>query len=269
MPGPLNAGAAGNWSRHCSTLDRQVITAAVLPGGIPQASNVDTTRRNPMLLFLLFGLFLLRYAQRAVWTSPHNRDAAAPQVVNHCLSPFPAAQQPAPRATIFAACCILPRPLLYARPTKRRRGREQIAPALPSTAKYDRAVLPGGIPRRSRGHLQPLAQVEGGIEQAAGRRKAVRARKVVGYRQQPAQKIKGAAENRHFLSSHKSSFIRRDQALRARSEIQRSEASAFRGEQWGHHQAKSESCSACRSDSARSGTRSAANGSYRHNSCLP
>jgi hypothetical protein len=24
----------------------------------------DTTTRNPMLLFLLFGLFLLRYAQR-------------------------------------------------------------------------------------------------------------------------------------------------------------------------------------------------------------
>jgi hypothetical protein len=26
--------------------------------------SVDTTTRNPMLLFLLFGLFLLRYAQR-------------------------------------------------------------------------------------------------------------------------------------------------------------------------------------------------------------
>jgi hypothetical protein len=51
---------------------------AVLPGGTSQASNVDTTTRNPMLLFLLFGLFLLRYAQRAVWTSPHIYDAVAP-----------------------------------------------------------------------------------------------------------------------------------------------------------------------------------------------
>jgi hypothetical protein len=30
--------------------------------------NVDITTRNPLLLFLLFGLFLLRAAQRSVWT---------------------------------------------------------------------------------------------------------------------------------------------------------------------------------------------------------
>ena len=34
--------------------------------------NVDTHTRNPLLLLLLFGLFLLRYAQRSVWTHPHN-----------------------------------------------------------------------------------------------------------------------------------------------------------------------------------------------------
>ena len=28
---------------------------------------METTTRNPMLLFLLFGLFLLRYAQRALF----------------------------------------------------------------------------------------------------------------------------------------------------------------------------------------------------------
>jgi hypothetical protein len=38
-----------------------------ISGRGPARKNVDTTTRNPMLLFLLFGLFLLRAAQRTLF----------------------------------------------------------------------------------------------------------------------------------------------------------------------------------------------------------
>ena len=43
--------------------------------------NVDAHTRNPLLLFLLFGLFLLRYAQRSVRTYPHKSGLEEPRIV--------------------------------------------------------------------------------------------------------------------------------------------------------------------------------------------
>jgi hypothetical protein len=64
-PAGVEAGAARNRLGHFSPRPGSRSHRTVLAGTHCPVKNVDANNRKPLFLFLLFGLFLLRYAQRA------------------------------------------------------------------------------------------------------------------------------------------------------------------------------------------------------------